>query len=123
VQRMVRGIGEMFVGIQGESELGPVVAVGLGGIFVEVLDRVEGLLAPFTRSDADELIARFDDVGVIAGLRGRPGWPRDAIAELLVAVGQLAAGGRNWIASMDLNPIIVTEDGLVAVDALCLLRD
>ncbi|HWH97590.1 MAG TPA: acetate--CoA ligase family protein, partial [Pseudolysinimonas sp.] len=122
VQEMVRGIGEVFIGVQTGTELGPVVAFGLGGVFVEVLDSVDGLMAPFTATDADDLIARFDRFGLIAGHRGRAPWPRDALVDLLVAIGRLADGGREWIASLDLNPILVTSEGLVAVDALCLLR-
>src|SRR6185437_1361971 len=46
VQPMIAGFGEAFIGIQGDSELGPVVAFGLGGIFVEVLKRIGGRMAP-----------------------------------------------------------------------------
>ncbi len=67
---MITAQGEAFIGIRGRSELGPVVAFGLGGVFVEVLGRVSGRLAPFTAADAAELIAEFDDLGVLDGVRG-----------------------------------------------------
>ncbi|MET0735540.1 MAG: acetate--CoA ligase family protein [Microbacterium sp.] len=123
VQEMVDGLGEVFVGIQGGSQLGPVVAFGLGGVFVEVLDSVAGRIAPISRADAEELIDEFDRFGIVDGHRGRRPWPRAALADLLVAVGGLAAGGRDWIESIDLNPLIITDAGPVAVDALCLVRD
>jgi hypothetical protein len=122
VQPMVAGHGEAFVGIQGESELGPVVAFGLGGIFVEVMKRVGGRMAPMTQRDAAELVDEFGDTGVLDGFRGAPAWDREALAATLVAAGRLAAGGRDWIASIDINPMIVTAEGPVAVDGLCLLR-
>jgi acyl-CoA synthetase (NDP forming) len=123
VQPMVAGHGEAFLGIQGDSELGPVVAFGLGGIFVEVMKRVGGRMAPMSEQDAAELIDEFSDTGVIDGFRGAQPWDRTALAATLIAASRLAAGGRDWIASIDVNPMIVTSDGPLAVDGLCLVRD
>jgi len=122
VQSMLRGSSEIFVGLQGGAELGPVVAFGPGGILVEVLRRVSGRLAPFTSVDAREMIAEFDDLGIADGVRGAPAWDREQLAELLVRAGTLAAGGRSWLRSMDLNPLIQTEQGFVAVDAVCFVK-
>ena len=119
---MISGHGEAFVGIKGESELGPVVAFGLGGVFVEVMGRVGGRMAPMTTDDATELIDEFSDTGVLDGFRGSPPWDRLPLASVLVAASLLAAGGRNWIESIDINPLIITADGPVAVDGLCLVR-
>ncbi len=123
VQKMVEAEGEAFIGIRSTSELGPVVAFGLGGIFVEVLGRVSGRLAPFSTADAAEMIAEFDDLGVLSGVRGRRAWDREALAEILVRVSRLAASGREWIDTFDINPLVVSADGFAAVDGLCLLRD
>jgi acyl-CoA synthetase (NDP forming) len=95
------------------------VAFGLGGVFVEVLQRVGGRLAPFGPADAEELVAEFDDLGVIDGVRGLAPWDRGSLMETLCNASRLVAGGRDWIRSMDLNPLIVTEQGLVAVDGVC----
>lgn len=122
VQKMIDGAGEAFIGIRGRSELGPVVAFGLGGVLVEVLGRVSGRLAPFTGTDAAELIAEFDDLGVLSGARGRPPWDREALGAILVQAGQLAAAGREWIETFDINPLVFDGTGFVAVDGLCLLR-
>jgi hypothetical protein len=59
---------------------------------------------------------------VLDGYRGAPAWDRDRLTDLLVRAGELVAGGRDWIRSMDVNPILVTADGLVAVDAVCFLE-
>jgi len=123
IQQMIEGDGEAFIGIRASSELGPVVAFGLGGIFVEVLGRVSGRLAPMTLADAAELLAEFDDLQVLDGLRGRPAWDRDALARILVAAGSLAASGRDWISTFDINPLVHGPDGFAAVDGLCLLRE
>lgn len=123
IQAMVKGHGEAFIGITGSSELGPVVVFGLGGIFVEVFKRVGGRIAPFAEADAVELLAEFDDLGVLDGHRGRPAWDREALVKTLLAASELAANGRDWIDSIDINPLIVTDSGPVAVDGLALLRE
>jgi hypothetical protein len=102
--------------------LGPIVAFGLGGIFVEVLKRVSGRLAPLSFEDASELVAEFDDLGVLDGVRGQGAWDRQQLQDVLVSVGQLAAAGRSWIDTIDINPLIHGPDGLVAVDGLVVLR-
>lgn len=119
VQPQLSSGGEVFVGLTGASELGPLVAFGLGGVFVEVLRRVSGRLAPLSGDDAQEMIAEFDDLGVADGFRGGRPWDRQQLADILVRAGQLAAGGRHWLTSMDLNPLIHTDDGFVAVDCVC----
>ena len=123
IQPMLGARGEALLGIQGESELGPLVVLGLGGIFVEVLNRVGGRMAPFDTAAARELIEEFADLKVMHGFRGRPGWDLDALAGILVAAGQLAARGREWIATLDINPLSYGPDGFHAVDALLLLRE
>jgi acyl-CoA synthetase (NDP forming) len=122
VQEMVAGRGEAFIGVRGSTELGPIVAFGLGGIFVEVLKRVSGRLAPLSFEDASELVAEFDDLGVLDGVRGQGAWDRQQLQDVLVSVGQLAAAGRSWIDTIDINPLIHGPDGLVAVDGLVVLR-
>jgi len=123
IQPMLEADGEAFIGIRGQSELGPVVAFGLGGVFVDVLGRVSGRMAPFTGADASELIAEFDDLGALAGFRGKRAWDREALAAILVCAGRLAAAGREWIDSFDVNPLIWGPAGYAAVDGLCLLRE
>lgn len=123
VQPMLEASGEALLGIQGGSELGPLVVLGLGGIFVEVLNRVGGRMAPFTIEVARDLIEEFADLKVMHGFRGRPGWDLDALADILVAAGQLAARGQEWIATLDINPLIYGPGGFHAVDALLLVSD
>lgn len=123
VQPMVEILGEAFVGIQADSELGPLVVFGLGGIFVEVLQRVGGRMAPLSKSEADSLIAEFEDVKVMHGFRGSAPWDLDSLAEILQAVGRLAAGAGDWLGSLDMNPLVYTPTGFVAVDALILVRE
>jgi len=122
IQPMINATGEALLGIQGESELGPMVVFGLGGIFTEALGKVGGRMAPFGLEAARALIEEFRDVKVMHGFRGRPPWDLEGLAVILEAAGKLAAGGRSWIASLDVNPLLYGPDGFQAVDALLLLR-
>lgn len=122
VQPMIAATGEALLGIQGESELGPLVVFGLGGIFAEALRKVGGRMAPFDAAQARGLIEEFRDVQVMHGFRGHPAWDLDGLTDILVAAGRLAAGGRDWIMSLDVNPLLFGPDGFQAVDALLLVR-
>lgn len=122
IQAQVSGFGEGFIGIDARSELGPLVAFGPGGTYIELMRRIAGRIAPMSRSDARQLLEELSDTAVFDGFRGARAWDREAIADTLTAVGQLAAGSRQWLSSMDINPLIITERGPVAVDALCLVR-
>ncbi len=123
VQSMTASRGELLIGIDGSSELGPMVMLGLGGIFVEVLQRIGGRPAPLTKAAAEALIEEFRDLRLLHGFRGSQPWHLDQLADTLVGLGNLAAAGHGWIESLDVNPLLVTEDGLVAVDALCIVRE
>jgi acyl-CoA synthetase (NDP forming) len=122
IQPMVAATGEALLGIQGRSELGPLVVFGLGGIFTEALGRVGGRMAPFTRRQAAELVEEFRDVKVMHGFRGKDPWDLDALTGILLAAGRLAASGAEWIDSLDVNPLMYGPDGFQAVDALLLVR-
>jgi acyl-CoA synthetase (NDP forming) len=122
VQPMVQPLGEALIGIDGTCELGPMVVVGLGGIFVEALHRVAGRIAPFGLAEAQEMIEEFRDVKVMHGHRDRPAWDLDALARLLVKTSEFAVSGAEWIRSLDLNPVIFDGSRYVVVDALLLLK-
>lgn len=112
---------ELIVGLHRDAQFGPAVVVGLGGIFTEVLDDVAIRLAPVTH---DAALAMLDDLRgrrILDGVRGRPAVDRAAVAELIVALARLGAD-RPDIVEVDLNPVIATPHGAVAVDALVVLE-
>src|SRR5690606_34749164 len=103
---MVKARGEAFLGIQ-NGELGPMVVFGLGGIFVEVLKRIGGRMAPLNRTEAESLIAEFEDAKLMHGFRGQPAWDLDTLADILVNAGKLAIASAAWLESLDANPVLV----------------
>lgn len=122
IQQMVDVEGELLLGIQSSTELGPMVVLGFGGVLVEALNRIGGRMAPLDRSTARELIDEFADVKIMHGFRARAPWDLDALVDIIVAAGTIAAAGRDWIDSFDVNPLIYGKHGFMAVDALCLGR-
>ncbi len=106
---------EVAVGAVRDPSFGPVVMVGLGGIWVEVLGDVGFGLAPLTRPQARDLLAGLRGFPLLTGARGGSPVDLDALAGTVVAVGAaLVADPR--LASIDLNPVLATPTGAVAVD-------
>jgi acetate---CoA ligase (ADP-forming) len=68
------------------------------------------------------LIDEFADMKLMHGFRGRPAWDLDALAVIVLAAGRLAARGADWIATLDINPLVYGPAGYHAVDALLLLE-
>ena len=122
VQPQYRISTELLVGVNAASELGTFVVCGLGGIFVEVMQKVAGRLAPFDEDEALRLVHQLNVGGVLDGPRGSAPVPKKSLAELLRHVGALAMSADAWLESLDINPLVLTPDGLVAVDGLVILR-
>jgi acetyltransferase len=116
VQRMVRGGLETIVGVSHDRLFGPLVMFGLGGIYVEALRDVVFRVAPIGQLDAQDMLDGIRGTQILAGMRGRAGANRPALAEVLRRVSQLAADFTE-IAELDINPLLAFEDRVVAVDA------
>ena len=112
---------ELVVGGRRDPIFGPVVLVGLGGILAEVLDDVAVLLAPVPADEVRRRLERLRGAPVLRGVRGRPGVDLDALAALVSAVGRLLDQDPT-IAEIDLNPVVGSPAGVVAVDALVVLE-
>jgi acyl-CoA synthetase (NDP forming) len=115
---------EIVIGGVRDPQFGPMVMVGLGGIFVEVLADVSFRICPVTRIDAQEMLAELKGAAILKGARGKKPVSQEAIIEVLIKVGgekgllmQHAAD----IKEADINPLIVSESGAVAVDARFIL--
>ncbi|MGH3902268.1 MAG: acetate--CoA ligase family protein [Pseudonocardiaceae bacterium] len=114
VQPQLSGI-EVAVGGLRDPQFGPVVMIGLGGILVEVMGDVAFGLAPLQTGDAHRLIASLRGYPVLTGARGREPVDLDALAGTVSAVGDLLVT-QPEIVELDLNPLLATASGAVAVD-------
>ena len=111
---------EIVVGAVRDPDFGPLVMVGLGGVFVEVLADVAFRICPIARIDAAEMLEELKGAAVLDGARGGPRVSREAIISVLLKIGGedgLMLRYANDIKEADINPLIVSETGAVAVDA------
>lgn len=115
VQPMVEGV-EAIGGIVDDPDFGPVMTVGPGGIFVDLLDEFAHRALPVTPAIAREMLDETPLGRLLDGPRGRPGGDGAALVDCLVGLSN--AYQRFDVAELECNPIIVTPDGALAVDLL-----
>ena len=121
VQEMASGL-EVIVGAVNDACFGPTVAFGLGGIFTELLKDVTHRFAPFDAETAREMISEIKGAALLNGYRGRPALDVTALADTLARMSLLIADHADRIAEIDVNPLFVRENGVVAADALIVLE-
>ena len=111
VQAMAPPAVEMIAGISQDAQFGPVLALGSGGILVELLDDVALRLPPLSLAQARRMITATRSWPLLQGFRGQP--PRDvaALAELMVNLSRLAQAESQRLLSLDLNPVMVLPRG------------
>jgi acyl-CoA synthetase (NDP forming) len=109
------GVETIVGGIQDPS-FGPLVVFGLGGVTVEVLGDHVTRLAPLTDADAREMVGGLRGSALLTGYRGRPPVDMNALAQVLHGVSRLVEELPE-VAELDCNPVIVTPEGAIVVDA------
>ena len=121
IQEMAAGE-EMILGVVNDPHFGPVVACGLGGVFTEVMHDVTHRFAPFDAETAKAMIGEIKGSALLRGYRGKPPCDIEALADALARLSLLAADHADRIAEIDVNPLFVREHGVVAADALVVLK-
>jgi succinyl-CoA synthetase beta subunit len=120
IEEMAPAGQEVVVGAVRDPDFGPLIMVGLGGIFVEILADVAFRICPITRLDAAEMLDELKGVALLDGARGRQRASREAIIDVLLKIGGdnglLMQHGDDF-READINPLIVSASGAVAVDA------
>ncbi|MEU3644874.1 GNAT family N-acetyltransferase [Lentzea sp. NPDC034063] len=111
VQPMASSGRELLVGVVTDEKFGPLVVTGLGGVDTDLLDDRAAALAPLSTADADDLLHGFRTAGhVLAGT------DEAAVREVLLRVAELA-GALPEVVELDINPLVLTDQGCVVVDA------
>lgn len=125
VEEMAPAGVELVIGGNVDPSFGPSILVGIGGVLIEVLDDVSMRLCPITREDARDMLASLRGAALLHGVRGRAAVNVDAVIDAMLAVGGpdgLLLRHQTMIASLDVNPLVASAEGCVAVDARVLLR-
>jgi len=113
---------EVIVGALDDAMFGPTVMFGLGGIFTEVLEDVTFRIVPLERRDAQEMVREIRGFRLLEGMRGQTGYDVGALVELLLTVSRMMAE-RPEIEELDLNPVRLFEQGLIALDVRILVNN
>ena len=114
---------EIIVGLQNDAQFGPVIMVGLGGIFTELFKDVSFRVLPITESDALEMIEELQGKMLLKGYRGSSPINMDILCKALVNIGKLGYDNSAYYDSVDFNPVIVYPDSYYVADAKILLSD
>ena len=106
---------ETIVGVTRDPQFGPLVMVGLGGIFVEVIEDTAFRVAPVPEPEIREMFEELESMPLLYGARGREPADVDALVETVARVSQLVTDFPA-IAELDINPVVALPDGVAAVD-------
>jgi len=115
VQPMLKGV-ELFAGAKYEEKFGHIVLCGLGGIFVEIFKDVASGLAPLAMEEALSMIHSLKGYKVFQGARGQKGIDEQQFARIIVQLSALLRFASE-VKELDINPLLATEKGIIAVDA------
>ncbi len=121
VSPMREGSVELIVGVVDDEQFGRVMMVGLGGVFVEVLEDVAFRALPLSEADARDMLDDIEAQEMLDGARGNPPVDRDAVVDLLLEVSAFVEANPA-VEELDLNPVFADDDGVEIVDAAVTLR-
>jgi len=121
VQEMIQGDREFVLGLTRDPQFGPCVMFGAGGIFTEVIKDVTFRVAPLTARDAEEMLGEIRMTKLLDEFRGSPAVDRGALVSALIGLGELGCR-HDEIAEIDINPVIISGEKPVVVDALVVLK-
>jgi len=120
VQEMAEKGLEMMLGVIKDPVFGPIIAVGLGGIFVEVFKDIAYRVAPVSETQANDMLNELKAIKMLDGVRGMAPRDRDAVVNAIIRLSWFAHDFKDQIAELDVNPLMVHghSSGATVVDAL-----
>ncbi|MCD4753836.1 MAG: acetate--CoA ligase family protein [Anaerolineaceae bacterium] len=124
IQKMASSGQEVIIGMKRDSNFGPLMMFGLGGIYVELFKDIAFRVAPMTQKDALEMIEETSAGKLLKGIRGNQPSDIDAVVDTLLKLSQLAID-HPQILEIEINPFLVHEigKGAVALDARAILKE
>ncbi len=111
---------EMIIGVTNDKQFGPMLLVGMGGVFVEVFKDAALYPAPLNHEEAVGMLKKLKSYKLLTGYRGAKPCDIDALADMMVKIGDYACAHKDELKELDLNPVFVYPEGegVCAVDAL-----
>lgn len=114
---------ELFLGLKRDPQFGPVVLLGFGGVLAETINDVQFALPPFDAKHARRCVERMQLRPLLDGVRGTPKADVDSFCRFAASFSVMVHALRDVLDEVDVNPVIVSETGAIAVDALVIGRD
>jgi acyl-CoA synthetase (NDP forming) len=109
---------EFIIGVNNDPQFGPMIMVGLGGVFVEIFKDVQLAPVPLSKAQARSMIKQLKGYKLLDGYRGGKKYDIEALIDFIVNIGDIAAAQKNEIKELDINPLFVNEKGVEMADAL-----
>ena len=123
VERMTaQSVAEILIGIRRSDAFGQVLVLASGGTLVELVRDSRTLLLPTDRASVAEALASLKISKLLDGFRGRPAGDREAAIDAVLTVAAYAQAKRDSLEELEVNPLLVTPDGVAAVDVLLRIR-
>ena len=124
VEKMIEGgLVELIVGVTRDLVYGPMLTIGAGGVLAELLEDTATLLLPATDNDIHLALSGLKIAKLIAGYRGKPAADLDAAVAAIQSIAKFAEANAETLEELDVNPLIVCEEGAYAADALIRVRE
>ena len=121
-QMVPKGV-ELIVGLQNDSQFGPSIMVGLGGIYTELFKDVSFRVLPVTKNEAINMLESLRGKDILKGFRGSKPVDLDMLSEAIVNIGNLGVDMAGKYESIDFNPVVVYPDSYYVVDAKIILKE
>ena len=119
IEEMVRdGVAELLIGVTRDPAHGYVLTLGAGGVLTEILRDTVSVLIPSSRPAIRSALERLACAPLLAGYRGKPGADIDAILDAVESVQNYVIANADTVDEVEINPLICSASGAVAVDAL-----
>ena len=110
VPMLKKGI-EMIIGVNNDPQFGPMLMVGMGGVFVEVFKDVSLYPAPVNRQEAMDMLKSLKAFKLLKGYRGAKPCDIDALCDTIIGIGNYAAANKDVLKELDINPLFIYEEG------------
>jgi len=123
LEKMVPNGVELIIGLQNDSQFGPSIMVGLGGIYTELFKDVSFRVLPITKNDASKMLESLRGKDILKGFRGSKPINMDMLSEAIVNIGTLGVDLAGKYESIDFNPVVVYPESYFVVDAKIILKE
>src|SRR5699024_5766661 len=125
VETMIKNGIEAFIGVKNDPMFGPIIGVGTGGILVELIKDFSFEIAPLTHEDARHLIEKTKLYTLLKGYRNQPDSYMNALVDVISKLSYFAYENQELISEIDINPVIVMEEGkgCIVADGLVVLKN